>query len=134
MEFRHIGSVDIDLVIDPELIKTGVYETIVGIIEKNGYNQRKDKDGNIIEFSFERDIEGKKINVDFLSTGYPEKTKKRHRIVQPDLKARILLGAKITLKHNYKQILEGTLPNKADVKVEIRIADIVGSLTTKAID
>ena len=132
-EFRHVGSADIDFVLDPELVKSSTYETIVGIIEKNGYRQRKDKDGNPIEFSFEREIDDKKINVDFLSTGYPEKTKKRHRIVQPDLKARTLLGAKIALKHNYKETLEGTLPNKADVKVEIRIADIVGSLTTKAI-
>jgi hypothetical protein len=50
-EFKHIGSADIDLVIDPELIKSGVYESIVKIIEKNGYAQRKDKLGNPIEFS-----------------------------------------------------------------------------------
>ena len=54
IEFKHVGSVDIDLVIDPDLIKSGVYETIVGIIVRNGYAQRKDKHGNPLEFSFER--------------------------------------------------------------------------------
>jgi len=132
-EFKHIGSVDIDLVIDPNLIKSGVYETIVKIIESNGYRQRKDKNGNLIEFSFERDVGDKTINVDFLSTNYPQKTKKRHRIVQPDLRARTLKGAKIVLKHNFEEEFEGELPNGAHVKVKIRIADVVGCLTTKAL-
>src|SRR3989344_8427273 len=127
MEFRHIGSVDIDLVIDPELIKTGVYETIVGIIEKNGYGQRKDKLGNTIEFSFVRNVQGKSINIDFLSTDYPNKTGKRHRVVQPDLRTRSLKGARIVLKHNYDEEIKGVSPNGAEVNIKIKIADIVGS-------
>lgn len=132
-DFTHIGSADIDIVLDPELVKSDAYETIVNIIEKNGYRQRKDKEGNLIEFSFEKEINGKTINVDFLSTIYPDKEKKRHRTVQPDLKARTLKGAKIALEHNYEEELEGILPNKAEVKVKLKIVDIVGSLTTKAI-
>lgn len=130
-EFRHVGSVDIDLVIDPDLIKSGVYETIVKIIESNGYKQRKDKNGNLIEFSFEKDIKDNTIRVDFLSTDYPHK--KRHRVVQPDLKARTLKGARIVLKHNFEEEIEGTLPNGAHTKVKVRIADVVGCLTTKAL-
>ncbi len=132
-EFRHVGSVDIDLVIDPELVKSGVYDTIAGIIEKNGYDQRKDKHGNPIEFSFERQIGDDKIHVDFISTDYPQKTKKRHRVVQPGLKARTLKGAKIVLKHNFEEEIEGKLPNGAHVKVKFRIADVVGCLITKAL-
>ena len=130
-EFRHVGSVDIDLVIDPDLIKSGVYETIVKIIESNGYKQREDKDGNLIEFSFEKEIKGQTIHVDFLSTDYPHK--KRHRVVQPDLRARTLKGAKIVLKHNFDEEIEGNLPNGAHVKVKVRIADVVGCLITKAL-
>ena len=125
-EFKHVGSVDIDLVIDPELIKSGVYDTIVKIIESNGYTPRKDKHGNPIEFSFEREIGDKTIHVDFLSTDYPQKTKKRHRVVQPDLRTRTLKGAKIVLKHNFEEEIEGSLPNGAHVKVKVRIADVVG--------
>lgn len=132
-EFKHIGSVDIDLVVDPELIKTGVYESIVKIIEKNGYTQRKDKLGNPIEFSFKRTINEKDINIDFLSADYPKKGKKRHRTVQPDLKARTLKGARIVLKHNYEEEIEGNLPNGAHTKVKIRIANMVGCLATKAL-
>lgn len=132
-EFKHIGSNDIDLVIDPELIKSGVYESIVKIIEKNGYSQRNDELGNPIEFSFERKINDKEIRVDFLSTAYPKKSKKRHRVVQPDLKARTLKGARIVLKHNYEEEAEGNLPNGAHVKVKIKIADVVGCLTAKAL-
>ncbi|MBI4980447.1 hypothetical protein HZC30_02720 [Candidatus Woesearchaeota archaeon] len=132
-EFKHIGSADIDLVINPELIKSGVYESIVKIIEQNGYSQRKDKLGNPIEFSFKRTINGQDINIDFLSTDYPEKNKKRHRIVQPDLKTRTLKGARIVLKHNYDEEIEGNLPNGAYVKAKIKVADAVGCLITKAL-
>lgn len=132
-EFKHIGSVDIDLVINPELVKSGVYDTIVKIIESNGYTQRKDRLGNFIEFSFEREIGNKTIHIDFLSTDYPQKTKKRHRIVQPDLRTRTLKGAKIVLKHNFEEEIEGNLPNGAHVKIKLRIADVVGCLTTKAL-
>lgn len=131
-EFQHVGSADIDLLIDPSLIKSGAYETIVEIIEKNGYRPRKDKNENPIEFSFERDVKGTTIHIDFLSTEYP-KTKKRHRIVQPDLKARTLRGAEIILNHNYDEEIQGKLPNNAEVKIKLKIADIVGSLATKAI-
>ena len=132
-EFRHIGSVDIDLVIDPKLIESGVYESIVSIIEKNGFKPRTDKDENPIEFSFEKEFSGKTIHIDFLSTEYPQKTKKRHRVVQPDLKTRTLKGARIVLKHNYEEELEGKLPNGADVKVKLKIADVIGCLATKAL-
>ncbi len=132
-DFKHIGSIDIDLVIDPCLIKSGVYETIANILEKNGYNQRKDKKGDLIEFSFEREIGGRRINIDFLSTDYPKNTNKRHRIVQPDLKARTLKGAKIVLEHNFEEEIKGKLPNGAYARVKIRIADLVGCLATKAL-
>ncbi len=132
-DFQHVGSADIDLVIDPALIKSGAYETIAEILEKNKYHPRKDRNGNPIEFSFEKDINGTTIHVDFLSAEYPNKTNKRHRMIQPDLKARTLKGAKIVMEHNYEENIEGRLPNNAEVKIKLKIADIVGSLATKAI-
>ncbi len=127
-EFQHVGSADIDLVIDPELIKINCYRTIADILKKNGYKQSKDD-----KFSYERDINGDTINVDFISADYPEETDKILRHVQHDLMARTSEGAKIALKHNYEEEMEGVLPNKAKVKIKIKIADIVGSLITKAL-
>ena len=131
--FQHIGSVDIDIVLDPELITQGRYNTIVEIISKNSYSPRKNRLGNIIEFSFEKRIQDKAIHVDFLSTSYPNKLKKRHRIVQPDLPTITLKGSTIALKHFYIEEIEGILPNKAEVIANCKIIDIVGSLATKAI-
>lgn len=132
-DFVHVGSADIDFVIDPKLIKTCAYETIVEIIEKNGYEQRKDKHANPIEFSFTRNIKGKSVNIDFLSIEYSEKKLKRHRAVQQDLRARTLKGAKIVLNHNSEEEIEGVLPNRAEVKAKLKVADIVGSMATKAL-
>ncbi|MFX0171138.1 MAG: nucleotidyl transferase AbiEii/AbiGii toxin family protein, partial [Candidatus Hodarchaeota archaeon] len=131
--FQHVGSVDIDLVLDPELITQGRYDSIVEILIKNGYSPRKDRLGNIIEFSFEKTIQDRTIHVDFLSTIYPDRPERRHRIVQPDLQARTLKGARIVLTHFYLDKIDGTLPNKAEVEVECKIANLVGSLVTKAI-
>ncbi len=131
--FQHVGSVDIDLVLNPELIRKGQYDSIVMILKENDYNPRKDRLGNIIEFSFEKIIQERVIHVDFLSTSYSEKPRKRHRIVQPDLPARTLKGARIALNHYYIDRIGGILPNKAEVEVECQIANLVGSLTTKAI-
>lgn len=133
LSFQHVGSVDIDLVLDPELIAQGRYDSIVEILIMNGYSSRKDRLGNIIEFSFEKTIQDRTIHVDFLTTTYPNRPKKRHRIVQPDLQARTLKGAKIALKHFYLDKVDGILPNKAEVEVECKIANIVASIATKAI-
>ncbi len=131
--FQHVGSVDIDLVLDPELITQGRYDSIVVILIENGYSPRQDRLGNIIEFSFQKAIQDRTIHVDFLSTIYPDRPKRRHRTVQPDLQARTLKGARIVLKHFYLEKIEGTLPNKAEVEVKCKIANLVGSLVTKAI-
>jgi len=54
VEFSHIGSIDIDLAVDPKLFSEGLdkYRTIIEHIENLGYTQRRDKVGNIIPSSF----------------------------------------------------------------------------------
>lgn len=131
--FKHVGSIDIDLVLDPKLINQGNYDSIVEILNKNGYVPRKDRLDNMIEFSFERAIKDKTIQIDFLSTNYPTRPRKRHRTVQPNLKARTLQGALIALEHYDHYELVGILPNKAEYEIDCRVANLVGSLTTKAI-
>lgn len=131
-EFKHIGSVDIDFAIDPKLISLKEYKTIVELLKKRGYKPVEDKLSVEIPFKFEREIKGVKISVDFLSQGYLNKTKKRHRKVQHDLRARIMKGCQIVFNHNFEYELQGKLPEKGgNTGEKLKIADVLASIVTK---
>lgn len=138
-EFKHVGSIDIDLAINPKMVGSIEYATIVELLEKKGYVQRLDKIGNPIPFSFVRNVKlhGKEydIHVDFLSNEYNIfLTKKpRYRKIQPDLKARTMHGCEIVFDHNFEEELIATLPDGGEAKAKIKIADVVGSVVTKGI-
>ncbi|GFP21176.1 hypothetical protein HKBW3S06_00402 [Candidatus Hakubella thermalkaliphila] len=135
-DFRHVGSVDIDLVIDPQIIDEERYATITKMLLDRGYRPSPQ-----IFYQFERKIVSSLdqreyvVGVDFL-TPKPEKgkgRKHRHRLVQPDLRARTLEGAEIALKHNWECSLSGILPEDGGTTVTLRVADIVSSLALKGI-
>lgn len=72
--FRHVGSIDIDLIVDPNGVGDYEYQTIVELIGETGWNQVPEK-----KFTFERSVRGKDdidrpITVDFLT---PQKKGRR---------------------------------------------------------
>ncbi|MEE8400608.1 MAG: hypothetical protein V3R86_00435 [Candidatus Hydrothermarchaeaceae archaeon] len=135
--FEHIGSIDIDIAVDPRIVSSDVYATIVEIIKDRGYAPRKDINGNIIQYSFERKINSPEddkeyiISVDFLSTQFEKQ--QRHRQVQQDLRARTMRGCTAVFKHYIRYELKGILPNNGETSVKMKIADVVGCITTKGI-
>lgn len=138
-DFEHVGSIDIDLAVDPRIVDEPAYATIVELIGKRGYKPRKDKLGNVIPFSFERELESEegstvKIQVDFLTALDAKAGKRRrHKAVQPDLKARMARGCDVVFNHNFKHKVTATLPDDGEKTIELKVADLVGILTTKGI-
>jgi hypothetical protein len=136
IDFTHIGSIDIDLVIDPKVIDEEKYETITRMLLSRDYKPSKE-----ILYQFERrvksEIDGKDytVLVDFLTPQPPkgEGSSRRHREIQPDLKARNLPGADIALQLNQKIPLVGILPGNGETKVEFKMADLTSFLTLKGI-
>ena len=69
----HCGSVDIDFVLNPQLINLRVYETIVSLIEKRGYQPYVTGEGEVLPFRFYRSVRSPlniveyKIEVDFIT-------------------------------------------------------------------
>lgn len=132
--FTHVGSIDIDFVVDPSEVGEDEYQTIVELIRGVGWKPIEKK-----RFSFERSVPGadgqaRDIQVDFLSTtpeGYGRKH--RHRPIQPDLEARTMRGAELALRHRAPRRLSGVLPDGAETSVEFLMLDVVGSLGTKGI-
>jgi Nucleotidyl transferase AbiEii toxin, Type IV TA system len=133
-DFLHVGSIDIDFVVDPNRIGPDEYATIVELITQVGWEPCEGK-----RFSFERTVDGSdgvpyEINVDFLTS---EATgggrSRRHRPVQLDLQARTMRGAELALSHREGVVLSGKLPGGASSEAEVRMLDVAGCVGTKAI-
>ena len=138
--FRHVGSVDIDIAVNPCLVSPDEYASIVERLERRGYRQRLDRLGQPVPFIFEREVklgEGRGsriIQVDFLAPEYGDTGKKhRHQRIQGDLLARKARGCDVVFEHYFQHELKGTLPNGAENAVRVKIADLVGCLTMKGI-
>jgi hypothetical protein len=138
--FRHVGSIDIDVAVNPRLVSPDDYASIVERLERRGYRQRFDKRGQPIPFIFEREVslgEGRGthvIEVDLLAPEYGGTGKShRHQRVQHDLLARKARGCDVVFDHCFDYELTGGLPDGAKNTVRVKIVDVVGCLTMKGI-
>lgn len=140
LDFRHVGSIDIDLAVDHDKVGLDEYAEIIDIIEARGYENRVSRDGQPILFSFKKDVTSPfdektySIQVDFLAAAGPISPKKhRHRKVQSDLFARIAKGCELSFRHNMMKKVKGVLPGNGETTLEIRMLDIPGSIGMKGI-
>ncbi len=136
VEFEHVGSIDIDLVVDPRIIDEARYATIVRLLRDRGYHPSPQ-----LLYQFERTIvsplDGREytIGVDFLTPEPPagRGRTRHHRQVQPDLRARILKGGEVAFDHRITYSLAGVLPEGGRQEVTIQVADVVASLALKGL-
>ncbi|MBA3046156.1 MAG: hypothetical protein KKH41_01230 [Candidatus Thermoplasmatota archaeon] len=138
-DFKHVGSIDIDLAVNPEQIDADAYATIVEMIEGRGYKTRLGRDGNPIAYSFSKpvqsNIDGKEhmITVDFLTYATSTSGKHRHRTVQAGLPARIAGGCELAFRFNYPRKITGMLPGNGEAEEFLSMLDIPGCLGMKGI-
>lgn len=134
--FAHVGSIDIDLVVDPAVIDVEQYSTIVELLLDRRYEPVTDS-----LFQFQKMIPSPRsddphlIRVDFL-TPKPlarQGRARRHREVQHDLRARTLEGVEVALAHCFWYELDAQLPDAAQTRVRLKVVDVVGSLALKGI-
>ena len=136
-DFQHVGSIDIDLAVNPDKIDQDAYATMIELIERRGYVQRIHNEQPIL-FSYEKDFlsdiekQNYKIQLDFLTSKSFEKGH-RHRRIQSDLQARITDGCDIAFKHNFVKTIKAKLPQNGEAVVEIRMLDMSGCLGMKGI-
>ncbi len=134
--FIHVGSIDIDLVVDPGLVDAERYATIVELLLDRGYEPGADP-----LFQLQKTIRSLRdgqeylIGVDFLTPkSLPGQGRShRHRQIQRDLGARTLEGAEVALAHWFWYDLEAQLPDGAQTRVRLKVADLVGSVILKGI-
>lgn len=132
--FRHVGSIGIDLIVDPSRVGDNEYQTIVELIGETGWVQVPEK-----KFTFGKNIRGKdgiyrEITVDFLTIQKKSEGREhRHRGIQPDLMARTTVGAELGLEHNYWYSMKGELPNGAITEIKFKMLNVVGCIGMKGI-
>lgn len=139
-DFRHVGSIDIDIAVNHRLVSPDEYASIVERLERRGYRQRLNRLGQPIPFIFEREVELREgrgthiIEVDFLAPEYGGTDREhRHQRVQHNLLARKARGCDVVFDHCFSYELTGILPDGAENTVQVKIADVVGCLTMKGI-
>lgn len=138
IDFNHVGSIDIDLVINPEMINEEVYATMAQMLLSKDYQPSKE-----ILYQFERTVKSEidereyAIKIDFLCPLADEvgsgSTKHRHRLIQPGLKARNLRGAEVSFISNQKVKLSGTLPANGKTTLEFKMVSLAGFMALKGI-
>jgi hypothetical protein len=130
--FEHIGSIDIDIAVNPAVISENEYATLEQLLLDRGYQQRPEA-----LFSYKKTIQTgateQQIVVDFLG---PEdggtSASHRHQRVQDDFMLRKARGANLAFEHKFEHTLIGKLPNGADGEVSFYVADIVAMLAMKS--
>jgi hypothetical protein len=134
--FLHVGSVDIDFVVDPSIVDAAQYATIVQRLRERGYEPVAES-----RYQFERTVASERtgqphtIRVDFLTPRPPagQGRRRRHRRAQSDLQARTLEGAEVALAHWYWHDLDEMLPDGARAQTRVKVSDPVGALALKGL-
>ncbi|MDO8803592.1 MAG: nucleotidyl transferase AbiEii/AbiGii toxin family protein [Elusimicrobiota bacterium] len=127
---KHVGSIDIDLLLDHRNLQAPVYKTIKKLLMERGYTEGEQP------FIFYREVTQKsrtiRVEVDFLGAQY-KGTGKKHRTQQAqDIKIRKARGADLAFNKPVDIIVSGTLPDGAEDKVSVKVASIVPFLVMKA--
>ena len=127
----HAGTIDADILLDPNVFGSDDYATLAERLLERGYRYRRDADGNDLQFSFEVDVEGHAVVVDFLAPPADDESGFRVRL-QPGLHARAISGAHVPEWFSIDLTLDEELLQGGRLPVRIRLVDVPGFVVLKA--
>lgn len=123
-EPKHVGTLDIDLNLDPAALADGKYATFVEILERSGYVRNVD---DLKPFQLARTIvvENQRITVlvDLLMPE-PSKVGRNKPKLVDGLRVLRAKGADVALEHNLCEEIEGVMPDGRKNRVNLQIASI----------
>lgn len=134
---RHVGSLDGDLALNFRSIPEDKYETILETLRRIGYVQRRNAQGKNIPASFEKTIQVGEtpftMQIDFLAGEYGGTAKNhRHQKVQ-EMLAHKGRGTDLVFDNYYKEEIQGTFPNGAEVHVSLFVANELAVFAMKGV-
>lgn len=129
----HIGSLDIDLDLDPEKLADHGYADLIEKLDAAGYERNVE---GLKPFQLRRTVDpgdgGEPIAVivDLLMPKGARTTKNRPKLVA-GLRVQETDGGEIALRHNLKLLIAGTMPDRRKNEVEMLVASIPALLVMK---
>lgn len=128
----HVGTTDVDLVVDFARFPDADTFTIGEILEKNGYEQACGPDERAIPSRYLRMLEdGQEIAIDFLAGEYHGTGKShRHQRTQ-DILPRKARGGDIVFSGYVEITLRGKMPNGEGNEISMRVSSMASFLVMK---
>jgi len=131
-EDPYIGTLDVDLVVDPISVPDEVYRTIAELLRERGYVQLDQP------FRWLRpvEIDGRSIDVevDLLAPATPRSgTRHRHERIGGEPLARRTEGAELVRSGHVEREIAGVLPDGRPQRVSVRVATPAALVILKAL-
>jgi Nucleotidyl transferase AbiEii toxin, Type IV TA system len=131
-EMRHVGSLDVDLSLDPEALGDGEYATLVEALMDNGYEQRAGQRPFQLVRTIPATDGGDPIDivVDFLMPRDAEIVKNSPPLVS-DFAVQKADGADLAVRFYQMVAIDGPMPDGGPNRVEIAVCSIPALLAMK---
>jgi hypothetical protein len=129
---RHIGTLDLDLDLNPDALADGEYATLVATLEKKGYERGKE---GLKPFQLRRWVKldgGGPVGVlvDLLMPRGARGDQNEEKLVE-GLRVQGVHGGDVALAHHVTRKFEGTMPDGRTNEVELLVATIPALLVMK---
>lgn len=129
----HVGSLDVDVAFDFQNISMETYETVLAILQDNGYYQSNPARK---PFQWWKDVQVDDgspvpVEVDLLAPEYGGRSARHENQFVQDTRARKARGCDLVFDRVEEVILEGTLPNGSRDSVRCKVAGVVPFLVMK---
>jgi hypothetical protein len=129
---QHIGTLDIDLDLDPDALAEGEYASLIKTLEKNDYERGQ---AGLKPFQLRRWVKvdgGEPVGVlvDLLMPRGARGDQNEEKLIQ-GLRVQGAHGCDVALSHHVTRMFEGTMPDGRMNKVELLVASIPAFLVMK---
>ncbi|AWA42194.1 nucleotidyl transferase AbiEii/AbiGii toxin family protein [Pseudomonas sp. 22105] len=131
-DMQHVGTLDVDLSLDPQALGDGEYATLIEALMGNGYEQR----GDLRRFQLVRQVPAEDggapidVIVDFLMPRDAEIIKNRPPILS-DFAVQRADGADLAIRFYQMVAIEGPMPTGGKNRVEVAVCSIPALLAMK---
>jgi len=135
-EMPHVGTIDIDLGLDPSALADGEYANLIELLKGHGYRQRDDLNPDLKPFQLVRELSQEngsspiEVVVDFLMQRNVKVFKNRPPLVE-DFRVQEVNGADLAIRLAEDFRLNGTMPGGGTNTVTISVCSIPAFLVMK---
>ena len=135
-EMPHVGTLDIDLGLDPSALADGEYASLIELLKNHGYRQRDDLKPDLKKFQLVRELPQEdgstsiEVVIDFLMQRNVKVAKNRPPLVE-DFRVQEVNGADLAIRLAEDFKLNGTMPGGGTNTVTISVCSIPAFLVMK---